>query len=194
MTSPRTPQDVLRRVIRMSRINGWSVAIFAVVSTLVCLAFGDPIGASVCIFVGLGGVFEVRGQRMLTHRDADGMRWLIRGQWVVLVVICSYAVSRLMSFDAGYLQQEALPSMRQMLSTFGMNLDEVLDAAGLDATSVVPFVRLMVVVLYGSLILVTLIYQGGMVLYYRRRIETVEAALRAPPAIPVRPESGDFVI
>ncbi len=194
MKPPRPPKDVLRRVIRLSRLNGWSVAIFAGVAALVSLAFFDPIGVSVCLLVGLGGVLEVHGQRMLVRRDPDGMRWLVRGQLVVLAVICSYAASRLMSFDAGYLQQEALPGMRQMLSASGMSLDDVLEMVGLDANTVVPFVRLMVVVLYGSLILITLIYQGGMALYYRHRTEAVEAALRAPPAATAASGPGDYAI
>jgi hypothetical protein len=183
MKSPRSPEDVLRRVIRLSRLNGWSVALFAGVCTLVSLALVDPIGISVCLLVALGGALEVRGQRMLTRRDADGMRWLVRSQFVVLGVIWTYAATRLASFDAGYLQEQVIPNARELLSALGMNFDLVLGQAGLDSNTVVPFVRLMFVTLYGSLMLVTLIYQGGLALYYRHRTAAVEEALKAPPVV-----------
>ncbi len=194
MKKNRPPEEVLRRVVRLARLNGWSVALVAGLGVLLSLVLLDPIGFAVCGLVGLGGVMEIHGQRMLVRRDAGGMRWLVRAQFVVGAVIVSYAASRILSFDAGYLQQEAIPNLRAMLTSVGMNLDDLLEPLGLDAGTIVPFVRLMVVVLYGSLLLATLVYQGGLALHYRHRTEAVEAALRAPPPLippaPPRPPSG----
>ena len=74
----RPPEEVLRRVLKFSRLNGWSVAIFAGLCTFVSLAMGDPVGIAVSLLVTLGGAIEVRGYRMLKRRNVDGLRWLIR--------------------------------------------------------------------------------------------------------------------
>jgi len=204
MKKDRPPEEVLRRVVRLARLNGWNVGLVAGLRVLVSLVLLEPIGFAVSALVGVGGVMEIRGQRMLVRRDAGGMRWLVRAQFVVLAVIASYAASRILSFDAGYLQQEAIPNLRAMLTSLGMNLDDLLEPMGLDAGTIVPFVRLMVVVLYGSLLLATLVYQGGLALHYRHRTAGVEAALAAgaaaaappsiPPAPPRAPAGGDFAI
>ena len=54
MKSPRSPDDILRRVKRLARLDGWSVAIFAGLCTLGSLAFLDPVGISVGLLVTLG--------------------------------------------------------------------------------------------------------------------------------------------
>ena len=192
------PGDALRRVLRLARMNGWSVALFAGLCSLVSLAFGDLVGFAVGVLVSFGGALEVRGYRKLKRRDPDGMTLLVRSQLVVLGAIWAYALPRLLSFDAGYLQCEVLPNARQMLAAAGMDLDALLAQAGIDAGQVVPLVHLFFVVLYGTVMLTTLIYQGGMALYYRHQRAGVEAALRAPPLVPgITPDTpapGDFAI
>jgi len=192
------PGDVLRRVLRLSRVNGWSVAIFAGLCSGVSLVFGDLVGCIVGLLVTLGGALEVAGHRRLTRRDANGMTLLVRSQLLVLGVIWAYALPRLLSFDAGYLETEAIPNLRQMLAASGADLDALLAQSGLDVHQVVPLVHLFFVALYGSVMLTTLIYQGGLALYYRRRRAAIEAALRAPPFIasagPDSPASGEYTI
>jgi hypothetical protein len=184
MKSPRPPEDVLRRVIRFSRLNGWSVALFAGVCTLVSLALGDPIGISVCLLVALGGALEVHGQRMLTRRDPAGMRWLVRSQIVVLGVICTYAASRLVSFDREMVRDLVSPDIRATLNELDLTTEDIL-----------PLVRRFFYLLYGGLMAVALIYQGGLALYYRKRTPAVEAALRAPLVVPAAvPPPGDYMI
>jgi hypothetical protein len=190
MKPPRPPEEVLRRVIRFSRLNGWSAVLFAGLGALVSLGLLDPISVSICLLIGLGGVLEVHGQRMLVRRDAGGMRWLVRAQLVVLAVVWLYAATHLVSFDAVYLRDEVIPNARELLSAFGMDLNQIFEQADLDTNAVVAFVRLMFVTIYGSLMLVTLIYQGGLALYYRRRTAAVEAALQPPP-IPAASRPGE---
>ena len=187
MARPRSPEVILRRVKRLARLNGWSVALFAGLCTLASLAFLDPVGIAVGLLVTLGGALEVHGYRMLRRNDAGGMRWVARSQLVVLGTMWAYVLPRLLSFDAVYLQTEVIPHARAMLASRGVNLDEFLAQAGVDSADVVPLVRLFLVVFYGSVLLATLLYQGGLCLYYRWRTPTVEDALRSPPVIPGAP-------
>lgn len=187
---------------RFARLDGWSVFLFAGLCTLVSLAFLEPVGISVGLLVTLGGALEVHGYRRLRRNDAAGMRWLARSQLVVLGTIWSYGLSRLLSFDAVYLQNEVIPDARALFASRGLNLDQFLAQAGLDSADVVPLVRLLFVVLYGSVLLVTLLYQGGLYLYYRRHTAVVEEALTPPPVIPAPPPlapppdrpAGDYAI
>lgn len=186
---PRPPADVLRRVLNFSRLNGWSVAIFAGVCALVSLALLDPIGVAVCLLVLMGGLLEVHGSRRLRRREADGVRWLVRSQLVVLGVIWTYAVTRLASFDEGLVRDLITPELLSALRELGLTQEDIL-----------PLIRQFFYLLYGSVMAATLIYQGGLALYYHRRAAAVEAALRAPPIVAAAPSpdsspaSGDYTI
>jgi hypothetical protein len=168
----RTPEETLRRVLKVSRLDGWSVAIFAGGCSLVSLAFGDPVGVSVGLLVTLGGALEIRGHRMLKHGNADGMRWLVRSQLVVLATIWAYAARQLLSFDTAIVRELATPDMRASLNELGLTMEDIL-----------PLVRRAFYLLYGGVMAVTLIYQGGLALYYRRRTAAVAQALTPPPAV-----------
>jgi hypothetical protein len=183
MKSSRPPEEVLRRVLKTSRLNGWSVAIFAGLCSLVSLAFGDPVGCSVGLLVALGGALEVRGHRLLKRRDADGMKWLVRSQLVVLGVIWTYAATRLVSFDQEIVRELVSADMRASLNELGLTTEDIL-----------PLVRRFFYLLYGSVMAATLIYQGGLALYYRRRTAMVATALRAPPVVPAAASPGDYTI
>ncbi len=190
MKSPRPPEEVLRRVIRLSRLNGWSVVLFAGLCAVIALPFGDLVSFAVGALVAAGGAIEVRGSRRLRRRDPDGMRLLVRSQLMVLAVIWVYAVPRLLSFDAGYLQDQVIPNMREIMSASGSDFDSLLASAGLNAKDIVPLVHLFFVILYGSVMFATLLYQGGLALYYRHRTAAVTEALRAPIPLPVGFSAG----
>src|SRR5664280_3124487 len=53
MKAPRQPEEILRRVMKLSRLNGWSVAIFAGLCTLVSVAVWVRVGASGCGLVAI---------------------------------------------------------------------------------------------------------------------------------------------
>lgn len=174
MGSAKSPEEIAQRVLRISRLNGWSVALFAGLCGLVSLTFGDLIGFVVGSLVAAGGGCEVYGNRMLQRGDSTGMRWLIRGQFVVLGVIWIYALARLATVDVAYLQRTISPDMRDWLNQLGLSAEEALQ-------TVCQLFRLV----YVCVMAATLIYQGGLAFYYHRRTAVVIQALRttlAPPA------------
>lgn len=173
------PEETLARVVRMARMNGISVVIIAGLGALLSLAFGDLVGTAVGLVVAYGGGTELAGRKALLRGDADGMRRLVRAQWIVLGAILVYCVTRLASFDAESALGNLTPDMRSQLTE-----------AGVDIAAILPLVRLMFYLTYVTVILVSLIYQGAMARYYRRRTETVQQALAArlrpvpPPLAP----------
>lgn len=177
MKPPPLPEETLVRVLRISKLNGLSVLIIAGLGALFSLATWDLVGVVVGGLVAYGGWMELSGRKHLLRGEAvEGMRRLVRSQWIVLGVILVYCVSRLASFDAESALGPLTPEMRTQLVE-----------AGVDLASIMPLIRLAFYGLYGSVALVTLIYQGGMARYYRRRTDVVKQALetrlRPPPVV-----------
>ena len=183
MTHPApTPQEkALKRVLLISGLDGWSLTVIAALNLLLTLVFGELLGMSISLLVLVAGVMELRGRRALKRRDPAGMKLLVRAQLFLLTVILVYCARCLGSFDAGYLQEQLIPEMRQNLLLFGINFDDVLREVDLTVDEIVPLVRMMFLVIYGTVALVSLIYQGGLALYYRSKIRLVTEALGTPP-------------
>lgn len=166
-----TPQTkALKRVLTVSRLNGWSVAVVAGLGTLLALAFGDLLGAFIGLLAVASGWMEIRGNGKLQRRDSEGMRWLVRSQLFLLAVILAYCASRLGSYD-----QET------MLANLTPDMEALLQEAGIGRADLVPLVRMAFFGLYGAVAVTCLIYQGGLALYYRRKTQLVTEALTAPP-------------
>jgi len=174
--APLSPDKALQGVLKISRLNGWSVAVFAGLGWLVALAMGDLVGVLVGALAIASGGMEIHGHRRLRRRDADGMKWLVRAQLLLLGVILAYAASRLVSFDRELALQNLTPDMRDALRQLDLRVEDLM-----------PLVQKTVWVFYGTVMLTTCIYQGGLALYYRRRAPLVAQALAAPPPVPPPP-------
>jgi hypothetical protein len=172
MTTPApTPAEkTLKRVLAVSRFNGWSVMIIASLGILLTLLLGDLLGTGIGGLAVVSGWMEVRGHKKLKLRDPAGMKWLVRSQLLLLSVILVYCASRLGSFDADTAMANLTPDM-----------EVVLKEAGLERGDILPMVRMAFFATYLTVTVVTLFYQGGMALYYRSRTAKVTEALTIPP-------------
>ena len=175
MTTPEpTPaQKALKRVLTVSRFNGWSVIIIAGLGILLTLVLGDVLGTIIGLLAVVSGWMEVRGGRKLKQRDPEGMKLLVRSQLLLLSVILAYCASRLGSFDAETAMGNLTPDM-------AASLKEV----GLERADILSMVRTTFYVTYVTVAVVTVFYQGGMALYYRRKTALVTEALAALPVVP----------
>jgi len=170
---PTLPEKALKRVIGLSRLNGWSVVIFAGLGTLLALALGDWLSTGLGLLVAALGGLEVHGNRRLRKRDPEGMKWLIRSQMLLLALILAYCASRLGSFDA-----------ESALANLTPDMEAVLKESGLTRADILPLLHQMFLALYLSVALASLVYQGGLALYYRSKTRLVTAALQALPQVP----------
>lgn len=165
-----TPQEkTLKRVLLISLIDGWSIIAFAAFGTLLTLLFGDYSGLAVGVLIAIAGAMEIRGRNKLRRRNPDGMKLLVRSQFFLLAVILVYCTSRLGSFDGESAMGNLTPDM-----------EEALKESGLARADILPMVRTIFFVLYGGVAIGTIIFQGGMSLYYRRKTAQVTAALSVP--------------
>jgi len=170
---PTPAQKALQRVTGLSRLNGWSVVIVAGLGGLIALVLGDWLSIGLGLLVGGLGWMEVKGGRMLRKRDADGMKWLVRSQMLLLALILAYCSSRLGSFDP-----------ESALGNLTPDMEAALKEAGIARADIMPLVHQMFLALYISVAVAALLYQGGLALYYRRKVQLVTEALAAPPPVP----------
>jgi len=172
MTIPApTPQEnALKRVLAVSRLNGWSVIVIATLGTLLTLVLGDLLGTVISLLAVASGWMEIRGNRKLRRRDPEGMKWLVRSQMFLLAVVLAYCASRLGSFDADTAMGNLTPDM-----------EAILKEAGIEKGDILPMVRMAFLTTYLAVAVTCLIYQGGMALYYRRKTRLVTEALSSPP-------------
>lgn len=177
MKPPPLPEEILRRVLRVAKADGLGLVIIAGLGTLLSLAMLDLIGAFVGAVIVYGGWTELAGRRQLLRGDADGVRRLVRSQLIVLNVILIYCARQIFSFDLE-------TTLGQASSYF-----TIMNELGFDLTPAMPLIRaylpLGVYTFYGLVAALTLLYQGGMSLYYRRRADPIQRALtarREPPA------------
>jgi hypothetical protein len=171
--TPTPAEKTLKRVLLVSVIDGWSVIGIAALGMLLALALGDLSSLITGLLLVAAGIVELRGRGQLLRRNAGGMRLLVRAQLGLLAVILVYCVSRLGSFDEGLVLDNLTPEMEAMLKD-----------NGLERADIVPAVRMMFYAAYGAVALVTVIFQGGLALYYRSRTAKVTEALAMPP-VPV---------
>jgi hypothetical protein len=173
---PTPEEKVYRRVLFVAGFDGWSVVIVAGLGALLSLLFGSLNGILVGLLLIGAGAMELHGRRLLRRRNADGMRWLVRAQLFLLSVILVYCASRLGSFDAESAMGNLTPDMESALSE-----------AGLAKADILPLVQTAFVTTYALFAILTLVFQGGLALYYRSRIARVTTFLAQPPRVQVNP-------
>jgi len=188
MTTPApTPAEkALKRVLGLAAFDGWSLVVVAGLSLLLTLLLVNPLGIVISLLVLAAGVMELRGRRALKKADAaTGMKLLVRSQLFVLTVILLYCARSIGSFDAEYVRDQLIPRLNEIYqSVLGISLTELLQQNGLTIADLLRMVHTAFLLLYGTVALVSILYQGGMILYYRRKTALVTEALRAPPQPP----------
>ena len=171
LSATALPEKALQRVLLVSAIDGWSVTVLAALGTLLTLVLGDYSALLAGLLILAAGVMELRGRRRLLQRDAGGMQQLVRAQLFLLAVILVYCASRFGSYD-----QEA------MLANLTPDMKALLQESGVEVAEIIPLVRLVFLATYGLVAVLSLVFQGGLILYYRCKTPLVTEALAAPPA------------
>ncbi len=177
---PTPAEKTLKRVLFIAALDGWSIIAIAALGTLITLVLGDYSGVIVGLLIAAAGWLELRGRKQLKRRDPAGMKSLVRSQLFLLAVIVVYCTTRLGSFDDATVMGNLTPDMETLLRE-----------AGIEKGDILPLVRITFFSAYGGVLLGSLIYQGGMMLYYRAKTRLVSEALATPPRsfVPVIPPS-----
>ena len=160
---PLLPEEIFQRVLRLARFDGLSVVIAASVCAVLAASMGDPVGAGIGVLVAGAGALELHGVTLLRHSDARGMTWLVNSQCLIILGMLGYCALRLAHPQLEPLRATVTAEMKQQLEVIGWSVDQ--------------FIELVYRMTYFAVSLATVIYQGGMAIYYVRRREAVTAAL-----------------
>jgi hypothetical protein len=172
---PSLPGKILARVLRVATMEGWSVLVLGTLSALLSAASRGWFGAVVGSLVAGCGAVEVHGTALLRAGQARGTSWLVRSQLLLLAVILLYALINILMLTSH--QFEALLAQLPPESRSEYNR-----AAELFGYTPAAFSDLLLKsgrIFYAMLAALTLLYQGGMALYYHRRRTAVHQALES---------------
>jgi hypothetical protein len=159
------------RVLRIARFDGLGVLVVAGGVALISASYKDVSGASVGLLIAAAGAIELHGVSLLRASRTSGMRWLLSSQLYLLTTILVYVGFRLARPDIAWILQfiSASPAadvFEQAAVQQGVTLKQLI----LDSFKQ----------FYICAAVLTVLYQGGMMLYYLKRRDAVEAALRDP--------------
>jgi hypothetical protein len=164
MKPPLLPSEILRRVVRIARLDGMSILGVAGAFALISAASRDVSGAVIGLLVAAAGAIELHGAGLLRAGRADGTRWLVSSQLYLMTTMLAYVALRISNPDLSTIRPVVTGELAAQIQQAGMTVDQFL----------LEFLRLV----YVSVAAATLLYQGGMVIYYLRRRAAVEAALQ----------------
>jgi hypothetical protein len=152
----------------VAKLDGLSIVIVAGGFGLVSAACGDFSGGGVGLLIAAAGAIELRGVSLLRKARIAGLRWLVGSQAYLLAMILGYAAYRLLNLARD-------PLVRLLKQAF--------TASGFDMEMLPVDLPQLMKIVYVALAAVTILYQGGMILYYLARRRVVADALRenAPP-------------
>jgi len=154
----------LARAAAVARSNSLGYTVFGALTLLMALFGPDVLGLSIGAVVTGVGVAQLRLVPRLRHADPAAPRALARNELVLMGGIIVYCLLELTLF-----RESGADLQAQVDDTSGLGLDigELTDA--LNTT------------IYSTFLGVTLLYQGGLALYFLRRRPIVERYLAEAP-------------
>jgi hypothetical protein len=164
MKPPLLPSEILRRLLRVARFDGMSVLGVAGAFALISAASRDISGAVIGLLVAAAGAIELHGVTLLRAGRPGGMRWLVSSQAYLLATMLGYAGLRLLNPDITSIRPIVNAELAEQIQQAGMGVDQFL----------FEFLRLV----YVAVAVASVLYQGGMIVYYARRRTAVEIALQ----------------
>ncbi|HVW21407.1 MAG TPA: hypothetical protein VHC86_09340 [Opitutaceae bacterium] len=167
MLPPFLPAEALRRVVRISRFDGLMVLTVAGAFAVASALTHDRTGTLVGLLVAGTGAVELHGAALLRHGFARGMRWLIGSQALLMAAVLGFAAWSLYHVDAETLNWMTAAAVA------GPNQAKLAQMGISDADAGYLFYKTCFV----SLAVATVLYQGGMIVYYLRRGSAVRTAL-----------------
>lgn len=179
MQPPLLPSAVLARVLRIAKFEGWGVLLLSGTFALFAALSGEKAGAIFGTLIAGAGALEVHGRQELLRGAIGGMRWLVGSQVFLVTVIGCYCVWQVQHFDLAAVhaalvnQPDDTPSQiyaRGLLRETVQNLE-------LSGLSVDDVLRTSNRQFYTALAVISLVYQGGMAVYYARKTPAVRRAL-----------------
>jgi len=162
---PPLPSEIFLRLLRVASLDGRILMIVAGTLAVLHAAAHQGTDALVGCLVAGAGALELHGAGLLRNGERRGLNWLVRSQLLLLATLLIYASLQLAHPNLADLQKTIVtPDLLQALKEVNVAPDH--------------FALLVNSTTYVTLGLVSLIYQGGMAVYYYRRRNSVSLALQ----------------
>jgi len=166
MQPPLLPAAALARLLRLAKLDGAVVLGLAGAFTLASAAAGNRLEMLIGLLIAGAGAFELHGAGLLQGGEMRGLKWLVSSQLYLLVTVLLYVGLRLVSFDPSLINLIMTDTLRQRYLDAGLTSEQI--------DQVVQWSYYLTYTIVGVL---TVVYQGGMAIYYYRRRSAVAAAL-----------------
>ncbi|QDV07926.1 hypothetical protein Poly30_34610 [Planctomycetes bacterium Poly30] len=154
----------LARAAAIGRANGLGYVVFGALTTVMAAPGLDWIHLAEGALVTVVGVLQRREAPKLERGSPQAASDMSRNEFWLMIGLAIYCLARLFVLTP---ETTALSLDPRLARASGGDLDGLVDAVH--------------GILFGSLLLVTLLYQGGMALYFRRRIPAAERYQRETP-------------
>jgi len=164
----RQRSETIRRAGRVANFNGWVTAVLAVLS--LPFAFFSVSSAAMTVVLALVAFIEFRGRRRLLNFEPSGatlLGWNQAGFLAAIIVYCIWSLYANLTAPSPFSSDPQTQAL----------IEESLGALeGLEDLS-----RQIVIVLYVSVIVLSVLFQGGNALYYFSRRKHVEKFVAETP-------------
>jgi hypothetical protein len=176
---PLLPDEVLRRVLRVARFNGTCVLAVAAFFGLATAMAHDEMSTIISVVVAGTGAVELHGAGLLRNGEDRGVRWLVSSQFALLAVILGYVGMQLAYTNVGSMHALVTEMMKSVFTDDQRREFINQERSALTQSGVTPdeALRSVFVLTYTVVSVVSIIYQGGLALYYLRRRAAVTRAL-----------------
>ncbi|MGD1002265.1 MAG: hypothetical protein ABSA67_16375 [Candidatus Brocadiia bacterium] len=147
------------RIAKVAGRNGWSVVVLGGLCLAGSLLEFSVAGILVCLAALASGCMELSGRRRLKQNRPEAGRWLAGSQLLLLVAVILYSVSQLLLLDPNEIMMH-LSDLRQAM----------------DPNDLKKLIVRVIHILYPLVIAGTVLFQGGLWLYYTRATRKLEQA------------------
>ena len=150
-----------QKVMRVSTINAWSVSFIAGAFALLSLLGLSIPGVLVGIAVAAAGPIELYGQKRLEADPRRARTWMMGSQIWLMVCVLSYCTWRVLSLD---------PDNPFVVFGDAAQVFELVAIFGIPQAYLASLFIQAFYITYGLIAVLTVLFQGGLALYYRSRI------------------------
>jgi hypothetical protein len=155
----------LKRILLLSRLNAYSIVVIAGSFGLLCVVLFEPTGIVVGAAVTAAGLMEIRGHRRLRAGVLGARAWMAGSQaWLVGCVLI-YCAWRLLAFDPE--DPLAVLGDAEMLRTTA-------SLAMVPPGMLEDLVTTVYTLTYKLVAVLTVVFQGGLALYYWVKVGRLE--------------------
>jgi len=163
MQPPLLAEEVLLRVLRLARIDGLGVLWVATFFALSSAGIRDYMGAVAWLLIAGAGAIALHGAVLLRGMESRGLSWIVAGQLLFIAVVLIYCALRVAHYDPATLREALTPEIKATLAQAKYNEEDFL----------LTVYRTSYALMAGA----TLVYKGGLAVYFHRRRTAVTSAM-----------------